>query len=131
MTPFYLIFSLFVLFSAKPTTYELEIQVDGIEEPQGKLMLKLQDEKGRDIKKFIHPVDEVVETFSIKLKPGTYALACFHDENDNDELDTGFTGIPSENYAFSNNVRGTFGPPDLADQLFTIKGKTKLKLHLE
>ena len=42
---------------------------------------------------------------------GEYAIKVFHDENDNGDLDTNFLGIPSEDYGFSNNASGTFGPP--------------------
>jgi uncharacterized protein (DUF2141 family) len=45
------------------------------------------------------------------LKYGEYAVKVFHDENKNGELDTDFLGIPDEDYGFSNNVSGWFGPP--------------------
>jgi uncharacterized protein (DUF2141 family) len=114
-----------------PNSHTLTIKVDGIEEVQGKLMFKLSDASGKVIKKFTHPVNEKLESLKLELPTGTYALACFHDANDNDELDSGFTGIPTENYAFSNNVRGTFGPPDLADQLFTLQVAKTIQLHLK
>ena len=49
---------------------------------------------------------------------GRYAISAYHDENGNGELDTGLFGIPSEDYGFSNNARGGFGPPDFADAAF-------------
>ncbi len=45
------------------------------------------------------------------LPIGYYAVKAFHDENDNDDLDTNFLGIPIEDYGFSNNANGIFGPP--------------------
>ena len=45
------------------------------------------------------------------LTPGNYALAVFHDENENGEFDRGFLGIPLEGYGFSNNARVFLGPP--------------------
>ena len=51
---------------------------------------------------------------------GHYAVKVFHDENDNDDLDTNFLGIPSESYGFSNNAHGTFGPPDYEDAIFSF-----------
>jgi uncharacterized protein (DUF2141 family) len=41
----------------------------------------------------------------------TLAIAFIHDENDNGELDKNFFGIPQEGYGFSNNARGSMGPP--------------------
>ena len=45
--------------------------------------------------------------------PGTYAVALFHDENDDHHLNTNALGIPTEGYGFSNNPTLYFGPPDL------------------
>jgi uncharacterized protein (DUF2141 family) len=45
------------------------------------------------------------------LQYGEYAVKVFHDENTNGKLDTNFLGIPTEDYGFSNNASGWFGPP--------------------
>ena len=57
------------------------------------------------------------------LKPGTYALAVYHDENENREFDRGFLGIPLEGFGFSNDAQVFFGPPDFADAAVTVPGK--------
>ena len=51
---------------------------------------------------------------------GTYAVALYHDQNDNDELDTNFLGRPQESYGFSNDARGTMGRPDFEEAAFTL-----------
>lgn len=38
------------------------------------------------------------------VKPGSYAIAAFHDVNGNGRLDRNFIGMPNEPYGFSNNV---------------------------
>ena len=43
--------------------------------------------------------------------PGTYAVAIYHDENDNHHFDRNFLGLPSEGYGFSNNAAPLFAPP--------------------
>ena len=45
------------------------------------------------------------------LDYGEYAIRVFHDENKNGELDTDFLGIPDEDYGYSNDASGFFGPP--------------------
>lgn len=45
------------------------------------------------------------------LAYGEYAVRVFHDENKNGKLDTNFLGIPSEDYGYSNDASGWFGPP--------------------
>jgi uncharacterized protein (DUF2141 family) len=53
---------------------------------------------------------------------GTYAIACFHDENKNGRLDTGFLGIPKEGVCVSNNAAGKMGPPSFDDAKFETSG---------
>ncbi len=52
--------------------------------------------------------------------PGYYAVALFHDENDNHHLDTNSLGIPTEGYGFSNNPTLYFGPPALSRVRFSV-----------
>jgi uncharacterized protein (DUF2141 family) len=53
--------------------------------------------------------------------PGYYAVALFHDENDDHHLNTSALGIPTEGYGFSNNPTLYFGPPEL--------GKVRFAMH--
>jgi len=55
------------------------------------------------------------------LKPGTYAIRAFHDLNGNGRLDANAFGIPTEPYAFSNNARGTMGPPSWSAAAFEVR----------
>ena len=52
---------------------------------------------------------------------GRYALAAYHDEDNNDKMKTNFLGIPQEGVAASNNAKGSFGPPSFDDAAFTYK----------
>ena len=56
------------------------------------------------------------------LKKGFYAIAVFHDENDNGKLDTNFLGIPIEGSGASNNAQGWMGPPKFVDARFEFTG---------
>ncbi len=50
--------------------------------------------------------------FEGMLEPGEeYAVAAFHDENANNDLDRGIFGIPTEGTGASNDARGFMGPP--------------------
>ena len=65
------------------------------------------------------------------IAPGTYAVVCFHDENGNGQLDTGFLGIPTEGVAASNNARGFMGPPKWEDARFRMpQGDAELRLDI-
>jgi uncharacterized protein (DUF2141 family) len=58
------------------------------------------------------------------LPAGNYAIASYHDENGNGKLDTNALGMPEEGYGFSNDARGTFGPPKFSEAVFEFDGKT-------
>jgi uncharacterized protein (DUF2141 family) len=55
------------------------------------------------------------------LPAGIYTISVYHDLNSNGELDKNFIGIPTEDYAFSNNADGRFGPPNYELCAFEIK----------
>lgn len=65
------------------------------------------------------------------LPSGVYALAIVHDENSNDQVDTGFLGIPKEGIGFSRNPSITFGPPSFEKAAYTINadGQIEIKAH--
>ncbi len=68
------------------------------------------------------------ETFDIPA--GTYAVGYYVDANENEKLDTNFLGIPKEEYGFSNNVRGKFGPPSFESASFILGAYRKLLLEI-
>jgi uncharacterized protein (DUF2141 family) len=57
------------------------------------------------------------------IPPGTYALAVIHDENMNGILDTGFLGVPTEGYGFSNDAAALLGAPSFSAASFPYDGK--------
>ena len=55
------------------------------------------------------------------IEPGDgYAVAVFHDENGNNDLDRNIFGIPSEGTGASNDAYNNFGPPGYDDARFRI-----------
>ena len=115
----------------------IRVEISGIDEPKGLMSIGLyQDEKGfpDDGKEYKGTDVEVtgqtvVHTFN-DVPFGTYAIAIFHDTNSNGKLDKNFLGIPKEGYAFSNNVFGTFGPPDFKDTSFEFAGSKMIRIEM-
>ena len=65
------------------------------------------------------------------LAPGTYAIGAYHDENNNDHLDTDFIGLPLEGYALSNGVRAVMAKPTFQQAAFTVgTTDTPISLHI-
>lgn len=56
------------------------------------------------------------------IPAGTYAVACFHDENGNGKLDKNFLGIPKEGMVVSNYAKGFMGPPPFDKAKFSFSG---------
>ena len=52
------------------------------------------------------------------LEPGKYAVVVYHDVNQNKLCDKNFFGVPTEGYAFSNNVRPNLSVPSFEDCSF-------------
>ena len=64
------------------------------------------------------------------IAPGTYAVAVFHDENDNKKLDTNFLGIPSEAYGSTNNVKHATSAPTFAEAKFEARAGTRSSFNV-
>jgi uncharacterized protein (DUF2141 family) len=57
------------------------------------------------------------------ISPGTYAIAAIHDENRDGKLESNWMGVPKEGYGFSNNAKGTLGPPSFEAASFSYNGQ--------
>ncbi len=75
-------------------------------------------------------VDSTVTTWNCKLPKGDYAIAIFHDIDDNEELNTSRVGFPQEPYGFSNNARGMFGPPNFKDSSFDLQSDLSISIKI-
>jgi uncharacterized protein (DUF2141 family) len=109
--------------------YALEIEVTGIKNNEGKIMLQLLGADQKVVSQLMSEISDKKSTISVKnLNPGKYAIRYFHDENLNGKMDTNFVGMPTEGYGFSNNPVGRFGAPPFEKWLFEIKSDTKISL---
>lgn len=103
----------------------LEITFTGIKEKTGTVHVALYKGVDTFMKKAIKNGkakvngDEVTIVFE-GLSYGEYTVSAYHDENENDKMDTKAFGIPLEPYGFSNNARGMFGPPSYEDCMFKV-----------
>lgn len=115
----------------------IRVHISGFDEIEGKVSIGLFSSPEGFPKKSNDRIGTALEindstvsyTFSA-LKSGEYALAIYHDENSNGELDRNFLGIPSEDYVFSNYATGSFGPPSFEDAKFYLEDSLEIKLDL-
>ncbi len=65
------------------------------------------------------------------LAPGEYAIAVYHDENSDFEMNTNALGIPKEGFGFSNNPRILFGAPKYKKVKFRLKENESKKMEIK
>lgn len=62
--------------------------------------------------------DGSVEIRFTGVKPGDYAIALLHDENDNGKADRAMGMMPKEGYGFSRDAPVKMAPPKFGDAVF-------------
>jgi uncharacterized protein (DUF2141 family) len=74
----------------------------------------------------VKPEGKTEISIPVELAPGEWAVALTQDTNDNGKLDKNMLGIPTEPYAFSNNVRPRLAAPKFEECKFTVSGPGKV-----
>ena len=126
----FIFFTVYTFAQKGNDTGTLKIFVNGFANNNGKAMIALcsSEECYKDtsmaFKKDMTDIkDKKTEWLINELPYGTYSISIFHDENGNNKLDKNAIGVPKEDYGFSNNARGLFGPPDYEDVKFIFDKK--------
>ena len=118
---------------------QFKLKIKGVTKKKGNLMIAIYDSESHfldedlALKRIVYPVstlDVVIEINGLSNNT-PYAIAIYHDVNKNGKLDTNFFGIPSEIYGFSNNARGTFGPPSFSETKVVCDKNNTLVIQLK
>lgn len=129
----YIVFAelmLLLLCATNSNAADLTVIIFGLRNNKGDVHIALYDNPKvfpssdymlREVRKGI--INRKTEYKFTNLTPGYYALAAYHDENDNDSFDTNFLGLPTEGYAFSNDAQAFLGPPSFLNAQITLKLK--------
>jgi uncharacterized protein (DUF2141 family) len=121
---------------------EIRVVAQGLKDSRGRMFCIIFDEANakeypnkaeHSVMKTSNAIVDRASTCTFAgIRPGTYAVAVFHDTNDNGHLDTGFMGIPTEPVGASNDAHGSMGPPKFKDAQFAYTGGVLvLKVKLE
>ena len=127
------------LFVAPVLAADLVIEVIGLSSDAGKVHFGLYDDPAA------FPEDEGrVEGTRVKIKdrraiavfkglrPGRYAVAVYHDENDNGEFDQALFGIPLEDFGFSNDATVFLGPPSFGEAQVSVPEEgARITIHMD
>ena len=117
-----------------PGTGRLEVTVTGFKSEEGKarIALFLDPRSWPNEEEFLFAAEllpigngQAVATFE-EVPAGPFAVAVFHDKDEDGKLDSDLLGIPSEDYGFSADARDMFGPPSFEEaRLDLAPGESK------
>ncbi len=115
---------------------DLSVHISDVKTADGKVMVAVYGSAGDFLKSPVlaatTAADPAGKTIVLRdLPAGEYALAVYHDANGNGKMDKNMMGIPTEDYAFSNNAIGKFGPPTFDSAKITLAAagsSTKISL---
>jgi uncharacterized protein (DUF2141 family) len=113
------------LASGAASAGDLKVEVHGITETKGDVLVAVFNQKGLWLKqsliskKIAASTNKVVVLFE-GLPEGDYAVSAVHDLNSNGHLDRNPIGMPTEPYGFSNDATGNFGPPSFDSAKITL-----------
>jgi uncharacterized protein (DUF2141 family) len=117
----------------------LSVAVDGVRNENGSVRCGLYSspagfrEPGRETRGAVAQIKNGQATCVFHGIPaGTYAVAVFHAEHNEAQIETGLFGKPKQGYGFSNNPSSMFGPPDFSSAAFEYNGGnlTLPKVHV-
>ena len=114
--------------SDKEGALKVVVEINGIGSDNGMVYFAIYNsESNFSNKKPINGGGVKVEGGKVKmtfdhLKPGVYAVTCYHDANSNGKMDFETNGMPLEDYGATNNVMN-YGPPRFNDAKFELKDK--------
>lgn len=104
---------------------DLTVHIDDVKTANGNVVIAVYNSEGSFLKQPTKatgtPAATAGNTVVFKdLPEGEYAFAVYHDANSNGKMDKNIVGIPTEDYAFSNNAMGKMGPPNYASAKFAM-----------
>jgi uncharacterized protein (DUF2141 family) len=123
-----------LLFFSKVTFGQttLDINIIGFKNNIGKAYVRVRNESDKIISQKVESITNVTSKSKIELPSnGKYAIEVFHDENNNQKLDTNPVGYPKEAWGTSNNVRPTFRGPSLKEMLFEVTKNSVITIKIK
>lgn len=126
-------------FSAKANfNGKLTVEIDGLKNKQGQVCVSIfASSEGfpsdRSLKKQCTKITGTPLPITFEnLKAGSYAIAVFHDQNDDGTLNSNVFGIPSEGFGFSSNPEIRTRAAKFSEAAFLVAGPdTNIQIQLK
>jgi uncharacterized protein (DUF2141 family) len=134
-----LLFFLFTSFQWRmDSKSNLTVTVTNIQKSKGKISFGLFRKvdsfpvKGKQFKGVFIDTKKPSTKYTFEnLADGQYAVAIFHDENENGIMDKNMFGAPTEAYGFSRNARGTFSAPSFEEAKIDLKENKSIEIWIK
>jgi uncharacterized protein (DUF2141 family) len=117
-------------------SYELTVNIIGINEIKGSLRIAIFSNP-ENFKDKVNPADSAVievtsntTSHTFKLNQDIYAIAVYHDENNDKQLNKRSLGIPTEGIGFSNLTSKRKRPPIFEESSFSLATDTTVQIPL-
>ena len=122
---------------AKSATYDLRVEVSDIANNKGLIEFALYKnpavftQAGKTHRLFRLDAQKGMVSYTFKdLEAGKYAVVVYHDENHNKICDKNFFGIPTEAYAFSNNMRPKLSAPSFEECAIKLQQDRSIQIRM-
>ncbi|MBX6367094.1 MAG: DUF2141 domain-containing protein [Rhodospirillales bacterium] len=123
----------------EPSPVQLLVRVNGVRSADGNVTVVLYGDNPADFLARGKRLDRrrvparvgTVELCLAVQRPGTYAIALYHDEDGDHRFTRNLVGLPIEGYGFSRDAPTAFGLPRFEDVAFTVgTGRTTLEITM-
>lgn len=135
----YLIFAIFFnILGTNNKSSDLTIEIVNIEQTKGKIRMgiyndadKFPKEGGAIRNEAFEVTGKTIKCVVKNLPHGEYAIALYHDVNDDNVCNMNFVGMPKEPYGFSNNAKPTLSAPSFSSTKFVVNKPTQISILLQ
>lgn len=115
----------------EPANSSISLEITNIQFASGNIHLAIYETKqsfddSSDpylLKMYPAPASDKLQVQLDDIPMGRYALALYHDVNNNSDMDKNLFGIPKEPYGFSNNPKAKWSAPKFEELLIEVKDK--------
>lgn len=114
----------------------LSIEIIGVGSLKGSLQIGVYTRSnrfpkpGNELKKVRIQRSSKVDSTTLYLPKGEYAIALFHDINNDGVCNRKFMGIPKEPYGFSNNIKPVFKAPSFQEAKVMLFSPKNIRIVL-
>ncbi len=132
-----LVLTFCILSSIYGQEYALTVQVSNIKEKKGKMIVSIFNnlndylKEGKEYcKKIIVVKDSIIKYTFKKLPKGAYAVALYHDVNEDGRCNKSLIGVPKEGFGFSKNKKPFIGAPSFDDVKIDLSQDKSIIINL-